>query len=115
MQLSHNLEQETLENENFRKVIVTTPYQQLVLMSIVDRIDREIHPYTDQFLRIEDGIAAIKIGEKTFVQGPGTSCTVPANHYHEVINIGDKPLKLYTIYAPPHHPKGLVQKYKPIE
>lgn len=53
MELLHNIEKETLENENYRKVILTTTYQQLVLMSINDAIDQEIHLYTDQFLRID--------------------------------------------------------------
>lgn len=108
-----NLEKDTLNNEYYRIVIYTSHYQQLVLMSISDNIPREIHPETDQFIRIEKGQAEIIINDSShYLLKDGDSITVPAGTYHEVINRGNTPLKLYTIYSPPHHPPNTVERYK---
>ena len=111
--MAFRLDQLTLENIYYRRVISTTNFQQLVLMSVPDNIEREMHPYNDQFIKIEDGMAEIIIndGDHYFLH-EGDSITIPANNYHEVINKGSMPLKLYTIYSPPHHPPDTLELNK---
>lgn len=111
------LEKETLKNNNYRKVVSTTPHQQLVLMSLKPRVEigGEVHPDTTQFFRIEDGECSVQIGKRGSVQvlKSGDSITVPPNKWHNVWNNGKKDVKLYTIYSPPEHPPNRVQKEKP--
>lgn len=109
-----DLEEETIKNTNFRKVLFTTKYQQLVLMSIDKLIGKEMHEDTDQFIRIEEGKAVVVINGKNITLEAGSSITIPAGSYHTVYNTGTRPLKLYTIYSPPHHQPGLIQKDEPI-
>lgn len=111
--MAFNLEKLTKDNIYYRRVISTTHFQQLVLMSISDNIDREIHPLNDQFIKIEDGIAEIIINDvEHYSLRDGDSITIPANTYHEVVNRGSTPLKLYTIYSPPHHRADAIELYK---
>ena len=116
--VSH-LEKETLSNKNYRKVIYTVPNQmQLVIMSIPKNKDihREVHPKTTQFIRIEKGTALATIGSKRkrqYTLTDGDSIIIPPNTFHRVQNVGKNPLKLYTIYTPPEHKPGLVQKRRP--
>ena len=109
-----NIEKETEENENFRKVIFTGKYSQLVLMSLsVDcDIGAETHPYVDQFFRIESGKGKLIIDgeEKEFEDD--FAFVVPAGAEHNVVNTGNKPLKLYTIYSPPNHIDNRIHKTK---
>ena len=108
-----NLEQNTINNDYYRLVISTTSNQQLVLMSVIENIPREIHPDTDQFIRIERGFAEIIINDDLHYNlRDGDSITIPSGTYHEVINKGQNPLKLYTIYSPPHHPPNTAEKYQ---
>jgi len=115
-----NIEQATLQNNNFRTALWTGEYLQSTLMSINvgDDIGLEIHPDTDQFIRIEQGQGIVKMGKsknnldfqrKVF---DNYAIFVPAGTWHNVINTGKKPLKVYVIYAPPHHPRGTVHKTK---
>lgn len=115
--LKINLEEETLNNSNFRKVIKTTKNIQLVLMSlkIGENIPREIHEDNDQFFRVEYGNCKIITDNETIILNENMSTIIPMNTFHEVINIGNTELKLYTIYSPPHHPHGTIQKNKPAE
>lgn len=110
-----NLEEQTLQNTDYRRVIFTGKLTQLVLMSIQpgDEIGMEVHEDHDQFLRVESGTGvAILNGEKHDLSD-GVAVVVPANVQHNVINTStDAPLQLYTIYAPPEHPEGTVQKTK---
>lgn len=110
-----NIEQETLKNENFRKVLYTSQHGQVVVMSLLpkEEIGMEIHNYTDQFFRIDSGEGKVIIdGEETPITD-GFAVVVPAGAKHNVINTSaDKPLKLYTIYMPPHHVDGTVHKTK---
>lgn len=95
-------------------------YLQVTLMSINvgDDIGLEIHPQTDQFLRIEQGQGLVQMGENpnhlNFQSNvfADSAIMIPANTWHNVINTGPMPLKLYSIYAPPHHPYGTVQETK---
>lgn len=110
----NNIEKLTLENNDYRRVINTSAYSQLVLMSIKsnEKIDKEIHDINDQFLRIEQGKARIIINNKEYIAEDDFAIVVPAGAEHEVINISDEDLKLYTIYSPPHHPENTIHKTK---
>ncbi len=109
-----NIEEETLANENFRKVLYTGKNSQLVLMSLSAGTDigSEIHPDIDQFIRVEKGSG------KAVIDGVETEITddwavvIPAGSEHNIINTGDGPLKLYTIYSPPEHEDGIVRATK---
>jgi len=105
-----NIEDQTLNNDNFRKVLYTGKYMQLVVMSLKpgEDIGKEVHPTVDQFFRIEEGIALIEIDGEEQVAVDDDVVIVPAGSEHNVTNTGDKVLKLYTIYAPPNHLEGTV-------
>lgn len=115
-----NIEKNTLENTYYRKVIFTGDHIQLVLMSLKPNeiIDREIHEKNDQFIRIEKGKCKVNItNEKnllieSFNLKKDNIVIIPAMTYHEIINIGNNDLKLYTIYGPPDHEKECMQLTK---
>jgi mannose-6-phosphate isomerase-like protein (cupin superfamily) len=83
-----------------------------------EEIGLEVHPSVDQFIRIESGQGMVKMGNAkdnlTLVKrvGSNDAILVPAGTWHNIINIGNYPLKLYTIYAPPEHPRGTIHKTK---
>lgn len=112
-----NIEKETLANENYRTTAWTGKYLQVTFMSIPvgGNVGLEEHPETDQFLRIESGKGKAVMGdsaEDLSIQEAvedDSVILVPAGKWHDVINTGDEPLKLYTIYAPVHHAHGIVQ------
>ncbi len=110
-----NIEKDTLENRNFRKVLYTGIHSQLVLMSLgpKEEIGMETHPENDQFFRFEAGQGKVIIDGNVYEVGDGVAIVVPAGAKHNVINISDsKELKLYTIYSPPHHKDGIVRLTK---
>jgi mannose-6-phosphate isomerase-like protein (cupin superfamily) len=110
-----NIEKITQENDNFRQVLHTGEYSQLVVMSLLpgEEIGAEVHNGHDQFFRIESGQAKIVIGEESFEGGDGFSAVVPSGVNHNVINISEtEPLKLYTIYSPSEHAPGTIHKTK---
>lgn len=105
-----NIEELTLANNNFRQVLYTGKHMQLVLMSLLvgEEIGSEVHETVDQFFRVEAGeVKFIVNGEETLV-GDGGVFIVPAGSQHNVINNGNVPVKLYTIYSPPNHPDGTI-------
>lgn len=109
-----NIEQDTLENENFRKVLYTAKNMQLVVMSIAtgEEIGLETHPEHDQFIRVDAGSAkAILNGEESELMD-GSCVIIPAGVEHNIVNTGENALKLYTIYTPPEHPDGTVHATK---
>jgi len=116
---SIDIKKETITNSNFRKVLFTGKFQQLVVMCLKpnEEIGLEIHETVDQFFRIESGRAIFQIGknkETILNKKDDDVVIVPAGTWHNVINESNgSPLKLYTIYAPPNHKDGLVQKNKP--
>jgi mannose-6-phosphate isomerase-like protein (cupin superfamily) len=113
-----NLEKSAIENTNFRYVVADTPGMQLVLMALKpgEEIGLEVHPDTDQFFRIEEGHGEGVNGYERVALSPGASMLVRRGTSHNVRNTSlFKWMKLYTIYSPPHHPPGLVQKNKPQE
>ena len=110
-----NIEMETENNDNFRKVLFTGKNTQLVLMTLNpgEEIGSEIHNDTDQFFRIEQGEGEIDVnGEKTSVKD-GSSIIIVQGTKHNIINTSkDKKLKLYSLYSPPHHPPNTIHKTK---
>jgi mannose-6-phosphate isomerase-like protein (cupin superfamily) len=110
-----NIEKDTLENENFRKVLYTSKHSQLVLMSLApnEEIGMEVHPDNDQFFRIEKGNGKCIIDGNEYKVSDGSAVIVPAGAEHNVINISSsEELKIYTIYSPAHHKDGVVRKTK---
>ena len=111
-----NIEKDTTENENFRKVIFTAPHSQLVLMSLKpnEEIGNEVHQDNDQFFRIDAGEGKIVFDNTDeHAISNGFAVVVPAGTWHNVINTSsEKPLRLYTIYSPAHHPDGTIHKTK---
>lgn len=108
-----NLEQDTLANENFRKVLYTGKHSQLVLMSLAVGVDigEEVHEL-DQFFRFESGVGKVVIDGVEHEVTDGSGVIVPAGAKHNVINTGPEPLKLYTIYSPAEHQDGVVRATK---
>jgi len=110
------IEKQTLKNKNFRKVLFTGKYCQLVVMCLKagEEIGKEIHNDVDQFFRVEEGKAKFVFNEKEeHLVRADEAVIVPAGTFHNVINPSKKkPLRLYTIYSPPNHPDGTVHKTK---
>lgn len=115
---SFDLEQATLENENYRTVVWSGRYLQVTLMSIPvgSDIGLEAHPDTDQFLRLDGGRGRVQMGpakdQLTFDKevSDGWCILVPAGTWHNVTNVGDEPMQIYAIYAPAHHKPGKIHK-----
>ena len=108
-----NIEEITLHNDNFRKVLFTAPHSQLVAMSLKpnEEIGMEVHPDNDQFFRIDQGAGKVIIDGVESEISDGFAVVVPAGAEHNVINTsGSEDLKLYTIYSPAHHPDGTIHK-----
>lgn len=110
-----NIEKDTLENTDFRRVLYTGKHSQLVLMSLPpkEEIGLETHAENDQFLRFEGGRGEVSIDDIRYEVADGDAVIVPAGARHNVVNVSDsEPLKLYTIYSPPHHKDGTVHATK---
>jgi len=113
-----DIEKLTQENDMFRATAWTGSHLQMTLMSIVvnGEVGLEKHDSTDQFLRIEQGKAKVVMGpskelqNKEWVAEADSAIFVPSGTWHNIINIGDEPLKLYSIYAPAHHPHGTIHQ-----
>jgi mannose-6-phosphate isomerase-like protein (cupin superfamily) len=113
---SFNLEQQTVQNTAYRTVAWSGRYLQLTLMSIPEGADigLEMHPETDQFLRLDAGRGRVQMGPARdnleFEQEvtDGWCILVPAGTWHNVTNIGNDPMQVYAIYAPAHHKPGKV-------
>ena len=108
-----DIEKETLENENFRKVLYTASYMQLVVMSIPEGEDigKEVHGQ-DQFIRVESGEGEAILDGVEHALKDDSATVIPAGTEHNIVNTGKGALKLYTIYATPHHEDGTVHKTK---
>jgi len=111
---SDNIEKETLDNDNFRKVLYTGENTQLVLMSldVGEDIGEEVHHGIDQFFRIEAGTGKAIINGNEYPLASKSAVVVPAGAKHNFINTGKDKLKLYSLYSPPHHEDGIVRKTK---
>jgi mannose-6-phosphate isomerase-like protein (cupin superfamily) len=109
-----DIEERTEENSDFRRVLYTGKNLQLVLMAIQpgDEIGEEVHDDRDQFFRIEEGEGEVRIdGNVSKIEGDD-AIIVPAGARHNIVNTGDEPLRLYTLYAPPEHRDCTVHKTK---
>jgi mannose-6-phosphate isomerase-like protein (cupin superfamily) len=109
-----NIEEATVSNNNFRKVLYTGKNSQLVLMSLNpgEDIGEEVHKDTDQFFRVDAGSGEVIInGKRTEIKN-GSAIVIPQGAKHNVINTGKEDLKLYSIYSPPHHADGTIHKTK---
>ncbi len=103
------------DDDNFRRVLFTGPHMQLVVMSLDpgEDIGKERHPTLDQFFRVEQGEGEVVFNdEERYRLLDGDAILVPAGTWHTVINTSSIPLKLYTLYAPPKHRRGTVQRTK---
>lgn len=110
-----NIEQKTLANEFFRQVLFTGKFAQLVVMCLQpnEDIGMEVHPNVDQFFRIEKGEGKVIMNGEEHLFKNGNAIIVPAGTQHNVINTSaTETLKLYTIYSPPNHPDGRLNKTK---
>jgi mannose-6-phosphate isomerase-like protein (cupin superfamily) len=109
------IENETIGNTNFREVLYTSKYCQLVLMSLRPReeIGMETHRSNDQFFRVEKGHGKCFIDGNEYELRDGDAVIVPVGAQHNIINLSEKEdLKLYTIYSPPHHKDGIQRATK---
>ncbi len=115
-----NIEDVTKDNKNFRTVLYTGRHAQLTVMKIDvgSEVGLEVHQHNDQFLRIEKGHARVEFGptstevsERHEVESEW-AIIVPAGTWHNIINTGDKPLQLYSLYSPPEHPDGTIHPTK---
>lgn len=117
-----NIDKVTKDNPYYRRTLWTGEHLQLTLMSIPPQgeIGLEIHPDVDQFICIESGCGVAKMGEnqgklnKVLKVNRNFAIIVPAGTWHNIINTGTIPLKLYSIYAPPQHPFGTVHETREI-
>lgn len=115
-----NMEKATMMNSNFRTALWTGKYMQVTLMSLRpgEDIGLELHPDTDQYLMVMSGKAKVMMGKTkenlnfSAEAYPDYAIIVPANTWHNIVNIGNTPLKLFSIYAPPEHPFGTVHRTK---
>jgi mannose-6-phosphate isomerase-like protein (cupin superfamily) len=110
-----NIEQASFENTNFRTVLHTSEFQQLVVMCIPvgGEIGQEVHDENDQFIRIEAGQAEAMIDGRKITLGDDDVIIIPRGAEHNVVNTSStEDLKLYTIYSPPHHKDGTVHVTK---
>jgi mannose-6-phosphate isomerase-like protein (cupin superfamily) len=115
-----DVERATLENETFRTVVYTGSHVQLTVMRLApgEEIGREVHPHLDQFLRVESGTGRVEFGrtehviDETYDVRDDWAIVVPAGVWHNVVNIADGDLRLYSLYAPPEHPDGAVHRTK---
>jgi len=117
-----DIDRATKQNNNYRTALWTGKHLQVTLMSlnVGEDIGLEVHPATDQFIRIEEGQGFVQMGDSRdqlefqAMAYEGYAIMVPAGKWHNVTNTGNRPLKVYSIYAPPQHPFGTVQETKAI-
>lgn len=108
-----NIEKESVENDNFRKVLTTSPHSQLVVMSLLpgEEIGEEVHE-GDQFIRVEAGQGKAVLDGKDYAIEDDYAIVIPAGTKHNVVNTGASAMKLYTVYSPAEHADGTIHKTK---
>jgi mannose-6-phosphate isomerase-like protein (cupin superfamily) len=110
-----NIEQRSLENDYFREVLYTAPHSQLVVMTLQvgEEIGQETHGDRDQFIRVEAGQGEAILDGERHALSDGSAVVIPAGTEHNVVNTSpNAPLRLYTIYSPPEHPDGTINRTK---
>jgi mannose-6-phosphate isomerase-like protein (cupin superfamily) len=107
-----DIEDRTENNGDFRRVLYTGPHLQLVLMSLApgEEIGEEVHDGTDQFFRVEAGKGETVVDGRATPIASGMAILIPAGARHNIRNTGQEALKVYTLYAPPQHEDGTVQR-----
>lgn len=111
------IEELTLVNSNFRQILYTGKYTQLVLMNLKpgEEIGMEVHDTVDQFFRFEKGTGKVIIDGTEYDVIDGDAVIVPAGSQHNIINVSkSEDLKLYTLYSPPNHPDGTIHVSKAV-
>lgn len=117
---SADIERATIDNTTFRTVLFTGAHTQLTVMhlEVGEEIGLEAHPHLDQFIRVEQGSARVTMGrsestvDEEHLLADDWAVIIPAGRWHNVINTGDGPLKLYSLYSPAEHPAGTVHETK---
>jgi mannose-6-phosphate isomerase-like protein (cupin superfamily) len=111
-----DLKDSVKDNDFYRKVLFTGKHSQLVEMSLEpgEEIGLETHS-VDQFIYVVKGEGMSVLGDHKADFEEGGAICIAAGELHNVINTGDKPMKLFTVYSPPEHAANLVQKSKPVE
>ncbi len=115
MVYKENIESETTDNTDYRRVVFTGEKMQLVLMSLKpgEDIPNEVHTGIDQFIRIEKGHAKAVVDGKEYMLEHDDAIIIPAGKEHQIFNTSEtEELKLYSIYADPEHPDGTIHKTK---
>lgn len=115
-----DIEEATLDNDTFRTVLFTGEHVQLTVMRLgpTEEIGREVHTHLDQFIRVEAGRARIELSttedgvEETHDLHADWAAIIPAGTWHNVVNVGEGELKLYSLYTPPEHPPGTIHRTK---
>lgn len=115
-----DIEDATTSNSTFRTVLFTGEHMQLTVMSIPEgsEIGLEAHGHLDQFIRVEEGTARLDMGpakdqiDEHHDLSDDWAAIIPAGTWHNVVNVGTGPLKLYSLYTPPEHPDGTVHATK---
>ncbi len=110
-----NIMEDTLGNENFRKVLTTNKHSQLVVMTLQpsEDIGMEVHSDVDQFIRVEQGSGLAILDGENFEIADDYAIVIPAGTEHNIINTSStETMKLYTIYSPAEHPDGTVHRTK---
>ena len=109
-----DINEQTIANNDFRRVLYTGQHLQLVLMSLApgEEIGEEVHEDRDQFFRFEEGEGVVLIDGKENPVKDDVAVIVPAGARHNVKNTSDEPLQFYTLYGPPEHKDGVVQSTK---
>ena len=110
-----DIERDTLANEDYRRVLFTGPYTQLVLMTLRpgEDIGLETHEGHDQFIRVEAGTGYVELDGERHELHDGSVVVIPSGAKHNVVNSSQRDaLRLYTLYSPPEHPDGTVQRTK---
>lgn len=115
-----NIKEAAMQNNNFRTALWTGEHLQITLMciNVGECIGLEVHPHLDQFIAIEQGTGLVQMGNDRnnliFQTKVNENCifVIPAGKWHNLTNIGDIPIKLYSIYAPPQHPRGTIHRTK---
>lgn len=109
-----DIEEATVSNTDFRRVLYTGKHLQLVLMALMpgEQIGEEVHVSHDQFFRVEEGAGAVVIDGRNRNIKKNDAIIVPAGARHNIVNTGTGPLKLYTVYGPPAHRDGILRATK---
>ena len=110
-----SIDNQTINNQNFRKVVYTAPHSQLVVMTLQpgEEIGKEVHQDIDQYIVIKDGVARVDLGGEINTVGPDFIVVVPAGIEHNIVNdSADSVLRLYTIYTPPEHAYDTIHRTK---